>query len=125
MNRFKARHGAWLGSLYSMSGNGMPASVFSYHLLEANFFCSSAPQVYERMRSSLTVWQLINVGNGLVYYVALCALSGGQLAEKYAWLPVSVIVYVIGFIACQPLRLKQARAYFFPLQRPGGSQVRV
>ena len=121
MMRFKARHGAWLGSVYSMCGNGTPASTFAYHLLEANFFSSSASQVYECARRSLTVWQLVNLVNCLVYYVTLCALSRGWLAEKYAWVAILIVVYASSFIACKESRLRQARAYFCPKQRPWGS----
>ena len=125
MARFKAEHGYWLGTLYSMSGTGLPTSTFSYYLVDASYFSSTAQQVYDHAFRSLMLWQVINAVSAFGYYAALCAFSQGALAERYSWVASTGVLYVVSFVACQPANRRRVRKALFPWQRLEGTGVRV
>ena len=136
---FKATHGPLAGRLLSLPGTFLPTCTFSYYL-PPHYFQVPTPVVVSRLWATLHVLYTMNCLVFSAYYALIYAMTQGQLAQEFFWIPACAATNFVIVWACKLEIRQRIRAVFFPQHQDqlqaigqeialrsaeGGDQVRV
>ena len=123
----------------SLPGTFLPTCTFSYYL-PPHYFQVPTPVVVSRLWATLHVLYTMNCLVFSAYYALIYAMTQGQLAQEFFWIPACAATNFVIVWACKLEIRQRIRAVFFPKHQDqlqaigqeialrsaeGGDQVRV